>query len=327
MKMIILLVGVPVLAGAVFFAVLYVCFRLLYVPVNHVAFVESWTGKMRMEARTGLHMLSLFEWVVRFPLSWFGGKGQGDKQMYHVVPTTPIRIDPPAWHIVSEDKERMRIDLWMTVKLVEPRRFLIETSADDPADVMMDQVRMQVIEQCKKYTSKALIASPYPKFDLDDIQSKFGVLISVHIESLTRANDIESQQAAATKAEVERETRHKVAMQEARRVAEIEVQRMQIETERSKREQELQFAKLEHQAAVDAKRRETEMAAAKHQRELAEQKQSSKWADLKAATDVGLDAEKYVELERIRALSSMKTDKVVYLPSSVHPYMQLMQKE
>lgn len=322
-----LIVGGLAVATALFVGVMYLLLRLLYVPVNHVAFVESWTGKLRMESRTGLHLLSLFEWVVYFPLTWLGGKGQGDKRLYHIVPTTPIRIDPPEWPIVSEDKERMSIDLWMTMQIVEPRRFLVETSADDPAAVLMDQVRMQVIEQCKKFTAKALIASPYPKFDLEDIQKHFGVLIAVHIESLKRANDIETQQAAATKAEIDRETRHAVAMQEARRVAEIELQRMTIETERSKREQEMRLAQLNHQAAVDAKRREAEMAAAQHARELDATKQKSKWADLAAASQAGLTPEQYVELERIRALSAMSTDKVAYLPSSAHPYMQLLQKE
>lgn len=116
-------------------------------------------------------------------------------------------------------------------------------------------------------------------------------------------------------------------MQEARRVAEIELQRMQMETERSKRAQEMELAKLQHQAAVDAKRRETEKAKAEHDRALRALGQTSEWADLRAATEAGLTAEQYVELQRIRALAAMNPARVSYLPSSAHPYMQLMAKE
>lgn len=132
--------------------IFYLLTRLLYIPVNHVAFIESWTGHLRQEGRAGLHLLRLTEWVVAFPLSWFGGKDKGGQVPYHVIPTTPIRIDPAPWDIVSSDKERMKIDLWMTLRITNPRRFLIETSAHDPAAVLMDQVRMQVVEQCKAHT-------------------------------------------------------------------------------------------------------------------------------------------------------------------------------
>jgi regulator of protease activity HflC (stomatin/prohibitin superfamily) len=179
-SLIILIVGFAVVAFKFFWD--WVWSRCVYLPINTMVFIQSWSGKIRKETRPGVHFLGPFEWVMRFYIYHLDDYEYSSYGYVRIIPTSHVRIRMDSIDVVSKDDKEIRIDSWMMLRIADPEKLLINGSNCNPTAILMQLVRSRIIDQCADADSAALTKRPFRSFDFADIESKFGVEISMNIE-------------------------------------------------------------------------------------------------------------------------------------------------
>lgn len=312
--------GAGIIVGG-FALALYIVLSVFILDTHSIAFVRSLrSGRTTEIRRPGVHILWPLQTLVRFPFSM----GSGAPRNLTQFPLRTLRIDPPVWNVVSKDGEEMGVDLWISLLVNNVNKFFFESFNGDVTGILQDMIRQKVVRVCKGMDAMDIRNGLEKQLDFSELETTFGVTLGVKIDAVQSSKAIRDQAGRDTQAVAARRAEHARAMADIEHAKQIEAGKAEAELARVRLAAEVERETIETQRMIDEKKHERAEAQARHEARMKMLQQEAEWADVAAAAKAGVTVPDYIRVQMAEAAREAAIGaKMVYLPSGVHPLMQM----
>lgn len=331
------MLGIVILVGVLGVFVLSLVLRTLrYNDVRHYVILQSIiSGNVRVHERPGLYILRPWEFVRSFDLRAIGGERDRVRGEPSCVATfegvdgnyissfskAPMRIDPPAWTIYSQNGEAVSFDAWLMLTIKDPLKFLVDTTSSNPFSVLLERLRQCAVDLAKDMTIDDIRHHLAERMARAEFLARFGVEVEITVDKIAQSAEVMKQRTLDLQAAEKRRAEHTREMEEvAHRIRMVEreeaVALRDIEKQRT-----LAAATSDAAAEADRMRHMREEAENAHKIGMQRAASAVVWDECAAAIRAGRTADEFFRLKQLDVQREVAMHaKFAMLPPNMHVF-------